>query len=73
MSGHGADRRPWLILSRREAEALVEALSYVPMLTPAMISAGAQLQLQLAYIAGARFKVDPSSVEAAIEREYQRL
>jgi len=52
---------------------LVEALSYVPMLTPAMISAGAQLQLQLAYIAGARFKVDPSSVEAAIEREYQRL
>jgi hypothetical protein len=69
MSGH-ADRRPWLILSRREAEALLEALANLErydLLNGEMTKAGAQLRKQLAWISG--HDVDPPSVDRAIERE----
>jgi len=65
------DRRPWLILSRREGQALLLALamlSAVQELTPDMKTAREQIQKQLAWING--HDVDAPSKEAAIAREY---
>jgi hypothetical protein len=70
MPGHGADRRPWLIISRREGQALLEALAQLErydLLTPDMVKAGAQLRKQLAFISG--HEGQAPTPEHAVERE----
>jgi len=71
MSIHGADRRPWLIISRREAEALLHAVRELESLTPEMARAAAQLRCQLAFIGG--HDGDVPTADRAVEREEQRL
>lgn len=68
----GSDRRPWLILSRREGQALLAALNRLGPLEPDLLSAHEQLRLQLAWIEGGP-RLNPPTIERAIEREYQRL
>ena len=65
-----ADRRPWLILSRREGQALLLALTALEELTPDQRTAREQLQKQLAWING--HDVDEPTKEAAIQRERAR-
>jgi hypothetical protein len=74
MPGSGADRRPWLILSRREGQALLEALVQLErydLLSPEMTRAAVQLRNQLAWISG--HDIDPPSAELAVQREQQAL
>ena len=61
--GNGADRRPWLILSRREGVAL---LRRVP--GPALEQALRELQVQIAWIDGESENGKPS-ITAALQRE----
>ena len=69
MSG-SVDRRPWLILSRREARALLAALEQLESLTPDQRTARDQVRVQLAWIDGGM--LGAPSIEAAVEREYAR-
>jgi hypothetical protein len=66
----GTDRRPWLILSRREGQALLAAVGGLEDLTPDLRRARAQLRKQLAWINGQG--EDEPSKDAAVEREYAR-
>lgn len=64
-----ADRRPWLILSRREGRALLDALEQMTELSPDLRTAREQLGKQLAWIAGSPVPDEPTIVRA-VEREY---
>jgi len=68
---NGADRRPWLILSRREGQALLQGMSLLHALgelNPDMRTAREQLMKQLAWING--HDGEEPTKEAAVQREH---
>lgn len=66
----GGDRRPWLILSQREARAIWARLSVYERENSDLGRAVRQIKLQLAWLNGGG--IEEPSIAGAIEREYER-